>query len=63
VGDWRFFYEIDEPLRIVFMIAADPVPGRRATKPKSQGERAMSELKRLGTAQGQNAYTKSEDSW
>ncbi len=24
VGDWRFFYEIDESRRIVFMIAADP---------------------------------------
>src|ERR1039457_3993221 len=23
VGDWRFFYEIDEKQRIVFMIAAD----------------------------------------
>ncbi len=23
VGDWRFFYEIDERQRIVFMIAAD----------------------------------------
>ncbi len=23
VGDWRFFYEIDERKRIVFMVAAD----------------------------------------
>jgi mRNA interferase RelE/StbE len=23
VGDWRFFYEIDEKRRIVFMLAAD----------------------------------------
>jgi mRNA-degrading endonuclease RelE of RelBE toxin-antitoxin system len=23
VGDWRFFYEIDEKQRIVFMTAAD----------------------------------------